>query len=407
MNGSFAPHSSGKHERRDFLGSSATAAGLLILAPKTVFGSQANSAVEVGIIGCGGRGNLIGGFLTQHTTARIVAIADVFQDKLDATQQKLGLNAPRTYKGLRGYQQMVGSKLDAVVIESSDYFHPEQAAAAVSAGKHVFIAKPLAPDVAGCLDVLETGRRAKGKLSFLVDFQSRARPVFQDAAARVHRGELGRPVVCQIYYPAVDLMSYSWERKPGMSEGEYRLRNWYFERRLCGDFIVNQSIHVVDMANWYLQAHPVKAFGSGGRIVRNKIGDVWDHFLVDFWYPNEVKANFMATQLVRVRGFGDMCVRVYGSESTLDSHYNGLVKILGPNPWNGTEKDDTFTGGAITNVKDFIESIQTGRYLNNVEPAVESNLSVILGRTAAYRGGVVTWDEMIREKEKFVMDLNL
>jgi myo-inositol 2-dehydrogenase / D-chiro-inositol 1-dehydrogenase len=404
-NSASLPDSPGASGRRKFLGAAAT--GVLVLDPKTVFGTQANSAVEVGIIGCGGRGNLIGGFLAEHTGARVVALADPFQDQLERTEQKLQLKSPRLYRGLQGHRELVRSKLDAVVIESVDYFHPEQAAAAVAAGKHVFIAKPVAPDVAGCLDVLATGTKAKGKLSFLVDFQTRVRPVFQEAAARVHRGDIGRPVVCQVFYPASDLKVKIWERRPGISEGEYRLRNWYFEKRLCGDFIINQGIHVMDMTNWYLRSHPLQASGTGGRLIRTHLGDVWDHFLVHFWYPSEVKAEFMSTQFAKTPGFLDLCSRVYGTEGALDSHYNGLVKILGQRRWDGTEKDDTFTQGAITNVKNFIESIKTGRYLNNVEDAVESNLTAILGRTAAYRGSVVTWDQMIREKEKFEIDLKL
>src|SRR5690348_15416550 len=112
--------------RRDFL---SAAGGLLILKPQTAFGSQANSAIELGIIGLGGRGNWIGGHFKEHTGARIVALADVFQDRLDAAKQRLGAASARTYRGLDGYRELVASQLDAVAIESPPYFHPEQAAA--------------------------------------------------------------------------------------------------------------------------------------------------------------------------------------------------------------------------------------------------------------------------------------
>jgi predicted dehydrogenase len=190
----------GKTGRRVFLGSSA---GALLLKPEIAFGSQANSAVEVGIIGAGGRGNWIGDFFAGKAGARVVALADVFHDRLETAQKKFGVPASRAYRGLESYRDLVASKLDAVIIETPPYFHPEQVAAAVEAGKHVFLAKPVAVDVPGCRSIRESGERAKGRLSFLVDFQTRAQPVFQEAAARVHRGDIGTPVLGHVFYPEV------------------------------------------------------------------------------------------------------------------------------------------------------------------------------------------------------------
>src|SRR5574341_265633 len=169
----FGSHSDG---RQRFLQSSA---GLLILKPRTVFGSQANSALEVGVIGCGGRGDFIGGFFVEFTGARIVALADPFPDRLEKSRQKFKTDSSRLHGGLNGCRDLIGSKLDAVAIMSPPYFHPEQAEAAVAAGKHVFIAKPLAVDVTGCRRILDAAEKARGRLSFLVDFQTRAQPVFQ------------------------------------------------------------------------------------------------------------------------------------------------------------------------------------------------------------------------------------
>ena len=184
-----------------------------------------------------------------------------------------------------------------------------------------------------------------------------------------------------------------------------RLRNWVFDKALSGDVIVEQHIHVIDAANWYLAGHPLKAVGTGGRKVRTDVGDCWDHFLVQYHYPNDVKVDFSSNQFLK--GFHDMCIRLYGDKGTLDSHYNGSVRIAGDVKWDGTEKDDTFSGGAITNVKNFVESVQTGRYLNSVADGVESNLTAILGRMAAYRERMVTWDEMMRSNEKLEANLNL
>jgi predicted dehydrogenase len=378
-------------DRRGFLRTASTGGGLLLLKPQTVFGTSANSAVEIGIIGCGGRGNWIGNHFKEHTGARIVALADAFRDRLESTGGKFGVEAARQFEGIDGYKRLLEGKLDAVVIESPPYFHPEQAAAAAAAGRHIYVAKPVATDVAGCKSIQATGEKVKGRLSFLVDLQTRVRPVFQEAQQRIQRGEIGAPVMAQVYYHTGRLKP---QDTAGMNAEQARLRNWVFDKRLSGDVIVEQHIHVLDVANWYLDAHPLRAFGTGGRKARVDVGDNWDHFLATFWYPNDVRVDFSSSQFLK--GYHDMCIRVYGSKGTMDSHYGGTVKMTGDTKWDGGDKDDTFTGGAVTNVKNFVESLRTGQYLNNASVGATSTLTSILGRTAAYRGAIVSWDEMLR-----------
>jgi myo-inositol 2-dehydrogenase/D-chiro-inositol 1-dehydrogenase len=388
--------------RRRFLQSAASSGGVLILKPKTVFGSAANSAVEVGIIGCGGRGNYIGNYFVEFAGARIVALADPFRDRLEVSQKKFNVDPSRLYAGLESYRDLLDSKIDAVAVESPPYFHPEQASAAVKAGKHVYLAKPVAVDVPGCRTVAESAEAARGKLTFVVDFQTRVRPVFQEAASRVHSGTIGTPVLGHVYYHASRLQP---QNKPGISAPEARLRNWVFDKALSGDIIVEQNVHVLDMANWYLRAHPVQAAGTGGRKGRTDVGDAWDHFLVSFWYPDGVKVDFSSAQFTQ--GYNDLCARIYGTAGTLDSHYGGFVRITGQNQWDGTVKDETFNQGAITNVKNFVNSIKTGQLLNNAAESVESTLTAVLGRIAAYGGGVVTWDEMMRASSKVEANMRL
>lgn len=393
------PSSGRSAERRNFL---RAAGGLLVLRPETVFGTQANSAVEVGIVGCGGRGNWIGPFFPEYTGARIVALADVVKAHLEKTRQKFKVEDSRAYHGPDAYRRLAGSKLDAVVIETPPYFHPEQAEAAVDAGKHVFLAKPVAVDVPGCKSILASGKKAQAKkLSYLVDFQSRAQPVFQELVSRIRRGDLGKVELAQIYYfagrPSPD------KGKPGMDPAQAEILNFYMHKVYGGDIIVEQNIHVIDMANWYLNAHPVKACGTCGRADWSGTpyasnNDASDRFAVTFWYPNNVQASFTSHQLTR--SYSDLCVRCFGIKGAADTHYNGRVEILGENKWLGAEKDDTFRSGAINNVKTFIQSIRDGKPVNNVESAVESNLTAILGRMAAYQERIVTWDEMMRSTER-------
>ncbi|MGE5569629.1 MAG: Gfo/Idh/MocA family protein [Rhodospirillales bacterium] len=237
--------------------------------------------------------------------------------------------------------------------------------------------------------------------------QTRAQPVFQEAAQRVHRGDIGKPVFAQVLYyagrPAKD------KSRPGMDPGQARVLNFYMDRVLGGDIIVEQNIHVIDVANWFLQGHPLRAFGTGGRTdwrgTGYDAGDAWDHFLVTFWYPNDVHADFSSNQLTN--SFSDLCVRVFGIRGAVDSHYGGLVRITGENAWLGAEQDDTFRQGAINNVKAFVESIRAGKPLNNAEQGVESNLTAILGRMAAYQNRMVTWDEMMNSTERYEANLKL
>jgi myo-inositol 2-dehydrogenase / D-chiro-inositol 1-dehydrogenase len=381
------------NERRDFL---RAAGGLLVLRPETVFGSQANSAIEIGLVGAGGRGNWITDLFVEYTGARVVAVAEPFEDRRGAAIGKYKVDPSRAYKGRDGHRELAESKLDAVVIESPPYFHPEQAEGAVAAGKHVYLAKPVAVDVQGCKRIAAAGEKAKGKQSFFVDFQTRARPAFQEAANRIHRGDIGDLVLGHVYYHAGRV---PLQAGPGLSEDEMNFRNWVHDKKLSGDIIVEQNVHVIDAANWYLQSHPIRAAGTYGRKARLDAGDTSDHFIVTYWYPRDVKVDFSSAQFLK--GYSDLCIRMYGSKGVADTHYGGFLRITGENPWPGVPKDDTFRGGAVDNLKAFVESIRTGKFINNAEHGSESTLSAILGRMAAYTGKPVTWDEMMKSNERW------
>ncbi len=388
--------------RRDFLKSAAATAGITVVGAKSVAGTQANSKVEIGIIGTGGRGVWFGKLCHQHAPTKVVALADPFEDRLKAGRDALKVDASRCYKGLDGYKELLASKVDAVSITSPPYFHPAQTIDSVKAGKHVILAKPVAVDVPGCNTIVEAGELAKGKVSLLVDFQTRSTPLFMEAAKRVHRGDIGKCVLGQVYYhggrlrPRADVNDRS---------DAARLRNWVFDIALSGDIITEQNIHVIDVANWYLKAHPTKAYGTGGRKVRTDVGDCWDHFVVTFWYPDDVLVDFESTQFAK--GYSDLCTRVFGANGTVDSHYGGDVKITGDKPFKGGPTGNMFTGGTITNIKDFTESIHTGKYLNNAKQSADSNLTTILGRMAAHENRTVTWDEMIKANKRMVVNLKL
>ncbi len=290
-------------KRRKFLQSSA--AGLLLLKPKTVFGYEANSAVEIGIVGCGGRGNYVGNFFVEYTGAKIVALADPIEKPLQETASRWKVDSARLYGGMDGYRKLADSKVDAVLVTSPPFFHPEQARAAVDAGKHVYLAKPVAVDTAGCLDIIESGKKAKGRHSFWVDFQTRAQPVFQELMERVHRGDIGKIPIGQTYYHTGIPQIKSGE---GLEPLQRRLREWLGDKVLSGDIIVEQHIHAIDVGNWYFNTHPLKARGTCGRKVRT-VGDCNDFFIVTFFYPDDIQVDHSSAGFTK--GYNELVARVW------------------------------------------------------------------------------------------------
>ena len=387
--------------RREFLAGAATAAAAFtIVKPSAVRGSEANSTLEIGLVGCGGRGTWIVPLFEKHGRYKWVACADYYPEYADKVGEMCKIPSSRRYTTLSACKKLCESRLDAVVIETPPYFHPEQAAMAVEAGKHVYLAKPVAVDVPGCRTIAECGQKATGrKLAFLVDFQTRADEHFREAARRIHGGQLGRLVCGDARYPCGVI-----DKKPPKSP-EYRLREWYNYRTFSGDFIVEQSIHALDVATWFANAAPLSAVGAGGSKGLRSYGDCWDHFNLVYRFPNEFVLSFYSTQMVHGAPNEIVC-RIYGSQGTVDSDYFSHVCITGPKPWPGAKIANLYTSGTEVNIREFYDAVTGGKYDNTtVAPSVRSNLTCILGRTAAYEGKEVTWEEMMKTNEKYEADL--
>src|SRR5580700_6037538 len=417
--------------RRAFLGT-AGAAGLMILKPQLVRGSQANSAVRVGLLGCGGRGTADATSIALNGPARIVALADLFEDRLLAAkahfddvankQGHAGVAKSQMFKGPRAAEQILAShEVDAVVITTPPYFHPQHLAAAVQAGKHVYCEKPVAVDVPGIRNALETAKKAEGRVSIDVGFQIRKAPPFVELVRRIHAGALGEIACAEAHYncPFLALPDY-----PSASPTELRLRHWLHDRVLSGDIIVEQNIHVIDICNWVLNRHPIKAIGAGGRKGRTESpGDNWSHFDVVFYYPNDVHVSFSSCQFGKAPF--EASERFFGTRGSSISPYSGSLQIAGEEPWvwnNDVVKpgprphgDFSLTGDFSDNLAqadsekhaDFIQSIVTGKFHNQAALGAESALSAMLGRTAAYTGREATWDELLRSDETWDAGIDL
>jgi len=392
--------------RRHFIaGTGASLMAFTVLKPEMVHGAEANSKINIGLIGCGNRGKWIANLFQKHGGYNFVAVADYFQDHVDEAGEKLKVPTANRYTGLSGYRKLLEQNLDAVVIESPPYFHPEQAAAAVDAGKHVYLAKPIAVDVPGCQTVAESGRKATAKkLCFLVDFQTRANKLYQDAVKAVHDGEIGKIVSIEANYQCGatwDHMDQILRKDP--KNPEVRLRAWGVDRVLSGDIITEQNIHALDVACWMLDAEPIRAYGTGGR-KREFVGDCWDHFAVIYYFPDDLVVSFNSHQ--SGYGYDDILCRVYGLKGTADTHYFGNVTVKATEFRSDGSVGNLYSDGVETNIKTFHDIITKGEYSNpTVAPSVRSNLTTILGRMAAYRNGVATWQEMMKTKEKFTPDL--
>jgi myo-inositol 2-dehydrogenase / D-chiro-inositol 1-dehydrogenase len=418
--------------RRDFMETAATGIGLMILKPHTVRAYQANSAVRLALLGCGSRGTAVATSFAQNTQARIVALADLFQDQLDKGKATFdgiasslgyaGVDPKLMFRGHEAYQHVAQSNdVDAVQISTPPYFHVQHLDAVISAGKHAYCEKPVGVDVVQAKRALEIGKRAEGKVSLDVGFQIRSAPPFAELVRRIHEGALGKIACISAHYNAP---ASKYPDRPGVSADELRIRNWNWDRVLSGDIIVEQNIHVIDICNWILNSHPVKAFTTGGRNVLTHAGDNWDNYQVAFTYPNEVHVNFSSTQFGETDWF-DVSEQVFGSLGLSESPYSGPLRIVGQNAW--TWKDDTnqtqnkqpasfAANGAFSDnlaqadrEKDrgFIESIVSGKFHNQAALGVETALSTMLARMAGQLKREVTWDELLTHGETYHLGINM
>ncbi|MGZ8553927.1 MAG: Gfo/Idh/MocA family protein [Chitinophagaceae bacterium] len=416
-------------KRISFIKNTAAISAAIILKPGIVFGSRNNSAIRVGIIGCGNRGTAVISSMSTHTNTNIVAMADLFEDKLKAIAPKLNeLNGVKgfpaippanIFRGSKAYLKLLELKdVDAVLISSPAYTHPPFMEAAVAAGKHVYCEKPVATDAAGCKRIQQVGERLNGKLSVVIGFQIRYATPYVEMVKRIHRADIGELINAQLYYISSGTKLHDLKNVP---DDEFRIRNHYHFHALSGGILLDQGIHMLDVCNWTLKTNPIKAVGIGGKEGRPAVGDAWSNYQVIYQYPGNVNVSFHSTQLGP--SFGDVCCRFIGTKGIAEAHYSGGVFINGDNKW---DSGIARSGGELTpqqqasgvflsslhdadanKEKAFITSIETGNHLNETASGAASTLSAILGREAAASGKEMSWDEMLRLSQQLDPKLNL
>ena len=381
--------------RREFMRTAAavgTAATFTIVKPEAVRGAAANEAVTLGWVGAGGRGTKDAQGLVA-AGGKVLAVADPFQVRLDAARKAVNVEESQCFLGVDAYKRVMDLKVDAVILTTPPGFRPEQFAAAVEAGKHVFMEKPIAVDAWGCRAVAEAAEKAKAKkLSVVVGLQRRYSKAYQEAQSRIASGGLGTIVSGRAFYLTGDVwQGRTWPRADFDSDLLWMVRNWYYFRWLSGDLITEQNVHNLDACNWVLGGHPERCTGYGGRKWRKYIGDIFDHFNVTFEYPGGVHLTFMSGQFCT---FHDSSEQICGTDATFST--GKPMKIEGKNPWEWTEKDDADRN----EWEAFIASVKEGKPRSDGQHGVEGTFTTILGRETAYRHKELTWKELWDENQK-------
>ena len=391
--------------RRDFIkGSSALVAsgavvgGALPLAQAAhAFGSD---TIKIGLIGCGGRGS---GAATQAMNTKggevqLIAMADVFGDRLQqgyrkikgSHKDKVDVPEERKFVGVDAYQKVLQTDIDLVILATPPGFRPQHFEAAVKAGKHVFMEKPVAVDAPGVRRVLKANEEAKKKgLAVAVGLQRRHEVAYNEIMQQLHDGAIGDILLSRAYWNSRGVWVRG--RQENQTELEYQMRNWYYFTWLCGDHIDEQHIHNLDVINWLAQDYPVEANGMGGREVRTGIdnGQIFDHHFVEFKYANGMR---MYSQCRHIPDcWNSVSEHAHGTQGYADISGGKIYNPAGEMVWETKGK----RGGHQEEHHDLFASIRRGDIPNEGEYGAKSTMTAVLGRMATYSGKVIKWDEAI------------
>jgi predicted dehydrogenase len=402
--------------RRQFLKTSSTALGGVLAAnlgsPRSVLAAGGDQ-LKIGLIGCGGRGT---GAANQalHADPNVVltAMGDAFSEKLESSLQTLlrqndvasrvQVEADPRFVGLDAFQKVIDSGVDVVLLATPPGFRPQHFKAAIAAGKHVFCEKPMGTDAPGVRSVMATVEEAKRKnLAVVAGFCWRYDLARREFYKRIHEGAIGdiRAIYATYLTGPVKPMPDPSKRPPGMPDLEWQLRNWYNFVWLSGDGLVEQACHSIDKIAWALHDRsPIKAVATGGRQIPNHQGNIYDHIDVFYEFEDGVRC-FMAQRQIS-NCYSDNSDYLMGAAGTA-SIKSGNPIILGRERWHYTgPKPDMYQ----VEHNELFASIRKGEPINDGVRMCHSTMMAIMGRTAAYTGEELTWEQIMSSDDKLVPD---
>jgi len=391
--------------RRGFVAGTGAALSLAVVGPHTIAGTSANGRIKAGVIGLGGRGRMIAGMLQQHGGYEITAVADYFPQVADAAGEQFKVSKAQRFSGLSGYKKLIAADVEAVFMETPPYCFPEHVEAAVAAGRHVYIAKPLGCDIPGCLRIRDAARSAqKNKRVFLCDFQTRTDPFFIEGVKRVREGAIG-----EIGMLSSEYNDESFADPPLTATVESRLQHliWVNDEALGGSYLVNAGIHAVDVALWVADEMPVSATGAS-RIARaDPHGDSHDVFSITYEFASGLILNHRGEHLRNRSEFRCDCL-AQGRDGYLESGYTSRVRILGNRTgYRGGDVVDLYPRGAERNIDTFHQCVTRGTYTNStIEPSINATVATILGREAGRRRTKLTLNEVLQENRRLEPNLS-
>ena len=403
--------------RRQFVAGATAATGVLTTASLLAAESDRPQAappaeprkitrkLKLGLIGCGGRGQWIAGLCTEHGGFTTHAVADYFEDVALSVGDKLGVDKARRFSGLSGYKRLLESGVEAVAIEDVPYFYPEQAKAAVDAGVHVYLAKPVAVDVPGTVLIGEVGKLATQKnVCFLVDYQLPTDPAIIEIGNRVRAGALG-PMA---HISSIGFGWQGWPDPPLDKTIASRLQGqiWLSDTALSGDTIVSYDIHIIDGLLAVTGRHPVAACGRARTCRPNPNGDRTDVAAVIYEQEDGVIWTHVTQAITNNFDVTTLSASIFGMKATAHVRYDGKVYIRGGDKHYVGNVTNVFQEGVKRNIANFYGSITEGRFDNStVQRAVDGHLTAILGREAAARRCYLTMEELLRENKRLTVDL--
>jgi predicted dehydrogenase len=356
------------------------------------------------VVGCGGRGAWIARLFQQHGGYHLWAVADYFPAVADACGQQLGVDPSRRFSGLLGFRKVIESGIEAIALETPPYFFPEQARVAVDAGLHVYMAKPVAVDTWGCLEIeAAAGRATAAHRVFLVDYQIPTEPANVQVVDMIRAGEIGRLIALNSHYFAG---TFADPPKTANLESRFQSLIWCNDVALGGGYHVNACIHAVDAALWIAGSRPQACFGRS-RVGRpDPHGDSHDVFQLIFEFADGLILDHRGKHLNNLTGF-DVVAQAHGDQGHAQICYGGKSFVKGPENGCHAEVANPYEPGALRNIAHFHTSVVEGQTANEtVRRSVDGALTTILGREAALRGQRLTMAELLQQKQRLPVDLS-